>query len=145
MYPCHGKECWSRVLYGRTFKGSVCATAEIAHSSSTRALTDIAAKLSVSILHLSILVNVVSHKLFQKQGLNNLHHALTRVDCAGQLWELLCSNWRSWSTWLLCGCDTGKLLGMRKALSFWKTACLFPCLLCSCGCFSISSVAPFGC
>lgn len=114
-----------------------------------KALTDTAAKLSVNILYLSILANMVSHEPFEKQGLNNLPRALAEVgrttgDGASQLWELPRSSWQSWSTWLLCDCDTGKLLGfdMRKALSFWKVACLFPCLLCSCGWFS--SVSPFG-
>jgi len=95
------------------------------------------------------LADVVSHKSFEKQGLSNLPHALTGLgrttrDRTGQLQELPCSSWQSWRAWLLCGCDTRKVLGFdaRKALSLWKVACLFPCLLCSCGWFN--GVSPFG-
>lgn len=112
-------------------------------------LTETEAKLSARHLCLSILANVVSHRPFEKQGLRNLPHALIGVGCtagdhAGQLWELPCSSWQSWSTWLLCGCDRRKVLSfdMRKALSLWEVACLSPCLLCLCVWFT--TVSPFG-
>lgn len=125
VYPCHGRKCLRRVLYGSAFQSSVCAIAQLTLSAilcpPKNHLTQTEAKLSARLFCLSILANVVSHRPFEKQGLRNLPHALAGVGCtardrAGQLWELPCSSWQSWSTWLLCGCDTRKLLSfdMRK-------------------------------
>lgn len=128
VYPCNDRKCLSRVLYGPAFQSSVCAIAQLTLSAilspPTKHLTETVAKLSARHLCLSISANVASHWPSEKQGLRNLPHALAGVGCtaghhAGQLWELPCSIWQSWSTWLFCGCDTRKLLSFE-----WERPCL---------------------